>query len=386
MSVLQRRELEDSPLADLHAIASELGIEAYRTLRRDDLIAAILTAQGGGEEEPQADADEQVEVDVEQRDEAAEPEPVTLEPEPLEDLDGEVEQEPEVEPEVEVEPEPEPEPDAELVTGTLDILPNGSGFIRVDGTGQSSGDVYVSPAQIRRCELRAGDTVGGPLRPPRRNERHASLVRVESVNGHDAEPPEERPRFSDLTPVDPSERLGAPAALDAVPFGKGSRVAIAGVPGAGATRLLGQIVRSLRERHDDVEVLVALVGARPEEVTGWERELGIPVAGGSFDRSIEAQTQAVELAVERAKRLVERRGDVVVIIDSLEHLPPGPARRLFGAARKAEEGGSLTVIAAIGNATEPLRQASTRITLDAAADEPTVLLARSGTQRPDLLA
>jgi transcription termination factor Rho len=380
VSVLQRRELEDSPLADLHAIASELGIEGYRALRRDDLIAAILAAQGGGEAEPEADVRDEVEVevevDVEQRDETAEPQPVTLEPEPPGDLDGEVEQEPKV----------EPEPDAEVVTGTLDILPNGSGFIRVDGAGQSSGDVYVSPAQIRRCELRAGDVVSGPLRPPRRNERHPSLVRVESVNGHDAEPPEQRPRFSDLTPVNPSERLAAPAALDAVPFGKGSRVAIAGVPGAGATRLLGQIVRSLGERHDDVEVIVALVGARPEEVTGWEREMGIPVTGGSFDRSIEAQTQAVELAVERAKRLVERGGDVVVIIDSLEDLPPAPARRLFGAARKAEEGGSLTVIAAVGNATEPLRQASTRITLDAAADEPTVLLARSGTQRPDLLA
>ncbi len=410
MSVLQRRELEDSPLADLHAIASELGIEAYRTLRRDDLIGAILTAQGG-EEAVDEEVGGQVEMDVERPEETPDAGPAELDPESPADLDTVVESDTAVEAEAdleagvdadvdaeaapaaeaetaaELEPAADVEPgaDAEVITGTLDILPNGSGFIRVNGVAPSSGDVYVSPAQIRRCELRAGDVVGGPLRPARRNERHPALVRVEEVNGHDAEPPEERPQFMDLTPVNPTERLAAPPALDAVPFGKGSRVAIAGVPGAGATRVLGQIVRSLQERHEELEVIVALVGARPEEVTGWEREMGIAVAGGSFDRPIEAQTQAVELAIERAKRLVERGGDVVVIIDSLEHLPAGPARRLFGAARKVEEGGSLTVMAAVGNATEPLRQASTRITLDAAADEPTVLVARSGTQRPDLL-
>ena len=393
MSVLQRKELEDSPLADLHAIASELGIEGYRTLRRDDLIGAILTAQGGEEEEVAEDLGDEVDGAIAvEADEVAEP--ALEEPEP----ELQLVPEPGVEAEPAVEPEPaaidsevadvegERDGDAEVLVGTLDILPNGSGFIRADGGSQSSDDVYVSPAQIRRCELRAGDVVGGPLRAPRRNERHPSLIRVETVNGGDAEPPEQRPHFSQLTPVNPSERLEVPAALDAVPFGKGSRVAIAGVPGAGATRMLGQIVRSLGERHGDVEVIVALVGVRPEEVTGWEREMGIPVTGGSFDRSIEAQIQAVELAVERAKRKAERGGDAAVIIDSLEHLPPGPARRLFGAARKVEEGGSLTVIAAVGNATEPMRQASTRITLDAAADEPTVLLARSGTQRPDLLA
>ena len=395
MSVLQRRELEDSPLADLHAIASELGLESYRTLRRDDLIAAILAAQGGqegpaglaavredGAEDGAEAPEQQPEPEPEAKTEADEGQPEEREREP--ELVAVDEAEEETAPDDES--EEDAEPDAEVLTGTLDILPNGSGFIRVDGAGQSPGDVYVSPAQIRRCELRAGDVVGGPLRPPRRSERHPSLVRVESVNGGEAEPPEERPQFSDLTAVNPTERLAAPASLDAVPFGKGSRVAIAGAPGAGATRLLGEIVRLVHEKHEDAAVIVALVGARPEEVTAWQRDMGLPVAGGSFDRPIEAQTQAVELAVERAKRLVERGGDAVVVIDSLEHLPPGPARRLFGAGRKVEEGGSLTIIAAVGSSTEPMRQASTRITLDAAAAEPTVLLARSGTQRPDLLA
>jgi transcription termination factor Rho len=244
--------------------------------------------------------------------------------------------------------------------------------------------VYVSPAQIRRCELRAGDEVSGPARPPRRSERHPSLVRVATVNGADAEPPEERPEFADLTPVHPTERLPAPPALDAVPFGKGSRVAISGGPGAGATRLLREIVSKLT--GVDATLTLVLVGARPEEVTEWSREDGLAVSGGSFDRPLEAQIQAAELAVERAKRAVERGGHAVVVIDSLEFLPPGPMRRIFGAARNVEEGGSLTVIGAIGGATEALRQASTRITLDDAAEEPTVLGALSGTQRADLLA
>ena len=109
------------------------------------------------------------------------------------------------------------------------MLPNGSGFLR----SEEGDDVYISPAQIRRCELRAGDEVAGPSRPARRNERHPSLVRVETVNGRDAEPPEERPLFSDLTPVYPTERLAGPAALDSVPFGKGSRVAVGGGPAPG---------------------------------------------------------------------------------------------------------------------------------------------------------
>jgi transcription termination factor Rho len=198
MAVIQRKELEESPLADLHAIASELGVEGFRALRKDDLIGAILEAQGGGDDAPP---------------EATEDEPAAEEDEPA----GEPEPEPEAEPEPEEPPlpaaeeEPEvvekPQSDEEPASGVLDILPNGSGFVRVDPAGQSREDVYVSPAQIRRCELRAGDEVSGPRRPPRRNERHPSLVRVETVNGSPAEPPEERPRFTDLTPVFPSERL-----------------------------------------------------------------------------------------------------------------------------------------------------------------------------------
>ena len=151
MTVLQRKELEDSPLADLHAIASELGLESYRALRKADLIGAILSAQGV-DEEAAADPDEDIEPDEVPSDEALEGPPGVSVSEP----------EPEPEPELEAEPEPEPEPEPEeTVTGVLDILANGSGFVRVGESGQSRDDVYVSPAQIRRCELRAGDGVSG---------------------------------------------------------------------------------------------------------------------------------------------------------------------------------------------------------------------------------
>src|SRR5215210_526231 len=211
MSVLQRKELEASPLADLHAIAAELGVEGFRGKRKAELIGVILNEQGGpGEGQP-------VEVDT---DEASD-QPEELEPDgPPEPAEVEDEAEPDPDPEpqeldhdpVEEEPEDAREPitEEETTSGVLDILPNGSGFVRVTGEGQSPGDVYISPAQIRRCELRAGDSVSGPVRP----------------------------LFSDLTPVFPREKLEGPKAFKDAPFGKGSRVAVSGAPGAGATTTL----------------------------------------------------------------------------------------------------------------------------------------------------
>ena len=378
MAVLQRRELESSPLADLHAIASELGIEGFRAKRKDDLIGAILAAQGGEEPEDEREPDE-VPLDealepafageAEAAEPAAEVEPAAEEEPAAVDEAEAVTEEGEAgadegEEVVEEEPEVEEEvSDEEIATGVLDVLANGSGFLRLDPAGQSRDDVYVSPAQIRRCELRAGDDVSGPVRPPRRNERHPSLVRVETVNGGAAEPPEERPWFGDLTPVFPTERLAAPAAFDSAPFGKGSRVAVGGPPGAGASMLLLEAVRMLAEQYPGISLQVVLAGVRPEEVGAW-RDSGQTVVGGSFERSPEAQAQAAELAVERAKRLVERGGHAAVVIDALDALPPGVRRRLFGAARATEEGGTLTIVAATGHDTEALRWASTRLVLE----------------------
>jgi transcription termination factor Rho len=359
MAVLQRTELESSPLADLHAIASELGLEGFRSKRKDDLIGAILAAQGGEEAPADTDEREPDEVPAEEALEPAPPgdEPPEEEPEPGEAETDVVEEEPEV-----VEDETS---DEEIVTGVLDVLTNGSGFLRLDPAGQSRGDVYVSPAQIRRCELRAGDEVSGPVRAPRRSERHPSLIRVETVNGAEAEPPEERPWFGDLTPVLPTERLSFPAAFEPAPLGKGSRVAVAGPPGAGATTLLVETARTLADRHPDVALQVVLAGVRPEEVSGW-REAGFDPVGGSFERSPEAQAQAAELAVERAKRQAERGRHAAVVIDAIDALPPGVRRRLFGAARATEEGGTLTIVAATGDDREALRWASTRLVLERA--------------------
>jgi transcription termination factor Rho len=227
--------------------------------------------------------------------------------------------------------------------------------------------------------------VSGPVRPPRRNERHPSLVRVSTVNGQDADAPAERPRFDSLTATWPTERLGGPSLLADAPFGKGSRVAVGGPPGAGATWLLREAVKVLRDRHSDIEVVVVLAGVRPEEAAEWA-EAGIEVAGGSYDGSFDEQAQVAELAVQRAKRSVESGRDVVVVIDSLDALPPAAARRVFGAGRNTPEAGSLTILASTGPSAEPHRMATTHVTLEPAAlDGEPRLGPGTGTLRRDLL-
>lgn len=426
MSVLDPRELEASPLADLHALAAELGIEGFRRLRKEDLIRSIVEAQGGEmpakaadnggsepEAEPEAEADAEPEADQQPEPEekpkrrrglgrgrgrkkaeedapteepeaspqaVEDPEPEALDPD---DRDGD---EPAGDDKPADDDEPADDEPEDIRTGVLDVLPNGSGFIRAEPFRQSREDVYVSPAQIRRCELRPGDEVAGPVRPPRRNERHPSLVRVESVNGGPAEPPSERGRFEDLTPVWPKDRLAGPNALASTPFGKGSRVAIGGPPGSGATRLLREAVKVLRDRHPDLEVLVVLAGVRPEEVVEWN-ELGVFVAGGSFEGSVDEQGQVAELAVQRAKRAAESGRDAAVVIDSLDSLPPAVARRVFGAGRNTEEAGSVTVLAATGTAAEAHRMATTHVTLepgDGSGDAK--VSGAAGTLRGDLLS
>ena len=356
MSVLDRKQLEESPLADLHTIAAELGVEGYRRLRREELINVLMGGEAPPAPEPADEPDEE-ETREERMEEVALGE------------DGAAERAEERAPKTE---DRDTEAD-EVRSGVLDILPNGSGFLRADPFAHSREDVYVSPAQIRRCELRSGDEVTGPVRKPRRSERHPSLIRVDTVNGQPAEPPQERADFRDLTPVFPTERLDLPAPAA---IARGSRVAVAGPPGAGATRLLREIAGALSERYPDLDLTVVLVGVRPEEATEW-RESGLTVVGGGFDRPHEEQAQIAEMALERAKRRVEAGGHAAILLDSLDALPQGTARRIFGGARKTREGGSLTVIAATGSAGEPLRQATTRIVLDGAPE--------SGTLREDLL-
>jgi transcription termination factor Rho len=400
MAVLDRKELEESPLSDLHAIASELGIEGYRLLRRENLIDAILGDSSGPSSEAADSGDDS--------DEAPRPRRRSRGGrgrgrQRSDDGDGDDGRESRSErprrsraPKADAAARDDAEDDsddsdddadAEVRGGVLDILPNGSGFMRPQPFAHSAEDVYVSPAQIRRCELRPGDQIEGPVRPPRRNERHPSLVRIDKVNGADPEGGDERKRFDDLTPIFASKRLPAPDGLDAVPFGRGSRIAVGGPPGAGITTLLRQIVSTATA--DDLEVVVVLAGVRPEEVTEWRRDASVPIAGGGFDRPVDEQAQAAEMAVERGKRAAEQGRDALIAIDSLDALPPSVARRVFGAARATEEGGSLTVVASTGLAGEPMRLATTRIVLDPPAPgdsvSPPRLAPTSGTMRADQL-
>jgi len=389
MSVLDRSELEQSHLADLHAIASELGIEGYRRLSRDALIDAILAGDAGEggddapsdepseEEKPRGrgrrlrlrrgrDEEEEESKEEESNDHDDGAELVLPEGDDAESAADEPKAD-----------EPEEKKEQEDVrTGVLDILPGGSGFMREDPFVHAREDVYVSPAQIRRCELRAGDELSGPVRPPRRSERYPSLVRVETVNGQPADSIAERANFDDLTPTFASEALET---VHGLPFGKGSRVAIGGPPGAGATRLLREVTDTL---EGDLDVLVVLAGVRPEEVTEWKRIEKLTVAGGGFDRPPDELAQIAEMAIERAKRIAERGGDAVVILDGLDALPPPAARRVFGAARNTEEAGSLTIVAATGSGGELQRLATTRVVL---TPEGTLDPTASGTLRGELL-
>jgi transcription termination factor Rho len=432
MAVLDRGELERSPLADLHAIAAELGVEGFRRLRREELVTAIVDHAGAGEEGDAApgeaapeDADAELAAGEDSgrrgRTGAARGRGRAAEAETPGTGDGGAAEAPEApaarrrrgsgRDRVAADPErgearveesdqvverggrapraaEEEEAQGEHRSGVLDILPNGSGFLRVGTLVPSRDDVHVSPAQIRRCELRAGDEVGGPVRHPRRSERHPSLVHVETVNGAPAEPPAERPRFDELIPGYATERLAAPEELAGAPFGKGSRVAVLGPPGAEGGALLRRLAGLLTESHDGLSLTVALAGSRPEDVTEWRRSSSAVVGGGADAEGAE-QARAAELALEQAKRVAERAGDAVLVIDSLEPLAPDAARRIFAAARRLEGAGSLTVIATVGASDELARLATTRIVVEPGTgprgDQPPAVSAASDTVRADLL-
>jgi transcription termination factor Rho len=336
--------LRDEHLAELHRLARELGVPRYRMLARDELIEAI--EERGGEGPPDEPARE---------DEAPEEAPA-----------GERESEPEAEsqdePEAEDEGEddPEPEVEAEEVTGVLDRMPQGYGFLRLSGLSEAEGDVYVSASQIRRCELRPGDQVTGPAREPRRGERHRALVRVEAVNGQN--PEEERRHFEDLTPAPPHRRLLSPdasgdplvRAVDLLgPLAFGQRVLILAEPRSGRTTLLRALGSAIAETGAHVCVLLA--DERPEEVPQWERALPqAEIFAATADQEPRDQIRAAELAMGHSKRLAEGGEDVVVLVDSLSRLAlgyrdPGRVKRLFGAGRELDEdgSGSLTVIATV---------------------------------------
>jgi transcription termination factor Rho len=260
-------------------------------------------------------------------------------------------------------------------TGILDIVDEGYGFMRRHGLLPSQDDVYVSSSQVRRFGLRIGDRVAGAVRAPREQEKYWGLLRVDSVNGVDIETARRRPVFNDLTPVHPDELINLesdPKNLSqrlvnlVNPIGKGQRALIVSPPKAGKTMLLKAIANGITANYPEILLMVALIGERPEEVTDMRRSVKGEVISSTFDEPTENHTHVAEMALEIAKRQVETGRDVVILLDSITRLaraynlalPPSgrtlsggidpialyPPKRFFGAARKIEEGGSLTII------------------------------------------
>ncbi len=447
MAVLDRSALEASPLADLHVIARELGIDGFRRLRKAVLIDAIVERQGGdgavaavgevveekpkrtrtrrakadaepAEEAPAArprrrkkDADEAVEEAPAPRsrrrrkDADEEPaEPVAVE-EGTTDEDAGDEDRParrsrsrrrggrEEDRGAETAVAEPREREAERVAeGRVELLGNGSGFLRVSPPDPSDDDVYISAAQVRRCELVSGDTVTGPVRAPRRSERYPSLVRIDTINGRPADEVSEGTPFDELPAAFPTKRfaLGSEdATLKAIewltPIGRGSRVTITGPARSGKTEALRRLAGALAGQ-EGVELSIVLAGARPEEITEWKQVEPAPVAALALAASPDARAGAIERALDTAKRIAARGGDAVVLVDSLSGLPAGVARRLLSAARDIVDGGSLTIVA---TADEPVGGETTVIALDVTLTStgrfPALDLVASGALRPELL-
>ena len=311
------KELKEKKITDLAGIAKELGVEGAAGMRKQDLIFAILnaTAEKNG---------------------------------------------------------------AIFGEGVLEILPDGFGFLRAPDANYLPGpdDMYVSPSQIRRFNLRTGDTVAGQIRPPKEGERYFALLKVSEVNFEDPVVAREKTLFDNLTPLYPNERLVLETTHDnlpmrvvdiATPVGKGQRALIVAPPRTGKTMLLQNIANSITTNHPEVYLIVLLIDERPEEVTDMQRSVKGEVISSTFDEPATRHVQVAEMVIEKAKRLVEHKRDVVILLDSITRLarayntvvPPSgkilsggvdsnalhKPKRFFGAARNIEEGGSLTIIA-----------------------------------------
>jgi transcription termination factor Rho len=263
----------------------------------------------------------------------------------------------------------------EVRGGILEIMSEGIGFLR-SNYQIGPEDVYVSQAQLRRYELRAGDLVIGHVRPPRESEKHYGLLKVETINGLPAEEVHNRLAFESLTPIFPDKRFDLESDRSILssrlinliaPIGRGQRGMIVSPPKAGKTTILKQVANSISAKYPEVHMIMSLIGERPEEVTDMDRSVDAEVVASTFDEPVSSHVRTAEIALDRAKRLVEIGRDVVILMDSLTRLaraynlvvnPSGrtlsggmdpsalyPPKRFFGAARNLEEGGSLTIIA-----------------------------------------
>jgi len=345
--LLELEEIKNKKILELFEIAKELGITGARRMHKKDLAEKIYEVLKEREEEKKREEALKKEQEVKEQ-EVVVSQPVEAPAEAV----GEVRE------------------------GILEILPDGYGFLRHNGYIPTSQDIYVSQSQIRRLGLRMGDLIRGPIRLPQTQEKYPALLRVETVNGIPIDKARIRPHFDDLTPIYPMERLVMEAdprdittrMIDLIaPLGKGQRGLIVSPPKAGKTTVLKKIANSIAINHPEVHLIVLLIDERPEEVTDMERSVKGEVISSTFDEPPEQHVRVAELVLERAKRLVELKKDVVILLDSLtrlarayNHIAPPTGRTLsggldatalrgpkkfFGSARNIEEGGSLTIIA-----------------------------------------
>jgi transcription termination factor Rho len=310
-------ELKSKKIVELNSIAKDLNIQGYSDLRKQELIFKILEAQTA--------------------------------------KDG-----------------------LTFSKGVLEVLPDGYGFLRSSDYNYlpSPDDIYVSPSQIKKFSLRTGDFVSGQVRPPKEGERFFALLRVEAVNGQDPDAIRGRTLFDNLTPVYPTKKIvleSAPGEYSVrimdllAPIGKGQRGLIVSPPKSGKTILLQKIANSITRNHPEIKMIILLIDERPEEVTDMERSVKAEVISSTFDEPAERHVQVADMVIEKAKRLVEAKEDVVILLDSITRLArahnivvPHSGRilsggvdsnalhkpkRFFGAARNTEDGGSLTIIA-----------------------------------------
>lgn len=370
------QDLGEKTLLELREMGKDLGLKSVTTLRKSDLAAKIQVIL-----EQQAS-----EMPVKQAQEEGPIKSITAygfvprESEKIELKENKVE-------EAKSEEKPEQRPtglpsnlDSGVVEeGILEVMPDGYGFLRKDNFLPGTGDIYISPSQIRRFNLKTGDSVKGNIRLARDNEKYSALLYVKSVNGDNPEKASKRPNFEDLTPIYPEVRLTLETAgqelsgrmIDLVaPIGKGQRGMIVAPPKVGKTILLTQMANAITHNHKDIHLIMLLIDERPEEVTDIQRSIegeNVEIVYSTFDEQPEHHKRVAEMVLERAKRMVEQGKDLVILLDSITRLaraynlmvPPSgrtlsggldPAalympKRFFGAARNIEGGGSLTILA-----------------------------------------
>lgn len=418
-------QYDSMTLANLRELAKEKGLKNITTLKKGELIEVLLKV--ASEEEP-AQLDK-IELKVAEAIENADT-TETTEPNEQYSVTGREDRRPTPAPS---QSETDQLDSGETKVGILEVLPDGYGFIRCDNYLPGENDVYVSPAQIRRFNLKTGDIVSGNTRIRNQNEKFSALLYIKSVNGFHPAEAQKRKRFEDLTPIFPNQRIhletpGTGVSMRMVdlisPIGKGQRGMIVSQPKTGKTTLLKQIAKAINKNHPDMKLIILLIDERPEEVTDIKESIegrNVEVIYSTFDELPDNHKRVSEMVIERAKRLVEHKQDVVILLDSITRLaraynltvqPSGrtlsggldPAalhmpKKFFGAARNMREGGSLTILATAlvetGSRMDDVvfeefkGTGNMELVLDRSLSEkrifPAIDLPRSSTRREDLL-